>query len=120
MLAGCISEAIRLVETSYPGLLASSPELLFKLKCRQFIEIVGGYDRGEVGITLEPRLSCHSELSNSNPASPNSAQPTNQRAATMAATSSVAMEEGTRSSADRIGMNIYHKAFSTLCHNIAE
>ena len=69
MLAGRISEAMKLVEVTYPGLLQSNQELLFKLKCRQFVEMIGGYDRGEV-VSLEPRLSCHSELSSSNPASP--------------------------------------------------
>ena len=94
VLAGRISKAMRLVEASYPGLLASNPELLFKLKCRQFVEMIGGYDRGEAVISLEPRLSCHSELSSSNPASPNPMQPTNESTATtMAVTSSVAMEE---------------------------
>lgn len=107
VLAGRISEAMRLVESSYPGLLASNPELLFKLKCRQFVEMIGGYDRGEAVISLEPRLSCHSELSSSNPASPNPMQPTNESTATTTAmTSSVAMEEegASGSSTNRGGM----------------
>ena len=96
---------MRLVEASYSGLLASNPELLFKLKCRQFVEMIGGYDRGEAVISLEPRLSCHSELSSSNPASPNPMQPTNESTATTTAvTSSVAMEEeAIGSSTDRGG-----------------
>ena len=101
VLAGCISEAMQLVEASYPGLLASNPQLLFKLKCRQFVEMIGGYDRGEAVISLEPRLSCHSELSSSNPASPNPTQLTNESTATTTAvTSSVTMEDDTVSSAD--------------------
>ena len=69
MLAGRISDAMKLVEATYPGLLQINPELLFKLKCRQFVEMIAGCDRGEP-VSLEPRLSCHSELSISNPVSP--------------------------------------------------
>ena len=97
-----------MVEESYPGLLSSNPELLFKLKCRQFVEMIGGYDRGDVVVSLEPRLSCHSELSSSGPASPNPLQLTNESTATTTAvtSSSVAMEEDTiGTSADRRGTN---------------
>ena len=73
-----------MVEATYPGLLQANQELLFKLKCRQFVEMIGGYDRGDP-VSLTPRLSCHSELSTSNPGSPNqplpqatTATPTNQ------------------------------------------
>ena len=69
VLAGRISDAMKLVERTYPGLLQMNPELLFKLKCRQFVEMIAGCDRGEP-VSLEPRLSCHSELSVSNPVSP--------------------------------------------------
>ena len=75
---------MRVVEATYPGLLQTNQELLFKLKCRQFVEMIGGYDRGDP-VSLAPRLSCHSELSMSNPGSPNqplpnstTATPTNQ------------------------------------------
>ena len=106
VLAGRISEAMRLVESSYPGLLASNPELLFKLKCRQFVEMIGGYDRGEAVISLEPRLSCHSELSSSNPTSPNPMQPTNESTATTTAMTSMEEEGASGSSTNRGGMFI--------------
>lgn len=65
VLCGRISEAVRVVRASYPGLLDSNPELLFRLKCRQFVEMIGGYDTTDLltSSTHEPRLSCHSELS---------------------------------------------------------
>ena len=53
---------LRLVRSSYPGLLESNQELLFKLKCRQFVEMIAGYDTAEF-LAQELRLSCHSELS---------------------------------------------------------
>jgi len=67
MLKGRISEAVRLVRTNYPGLLENSPELLFRIKCRQFVEMIAGYDTTDLLAPShpEPRLSCHSELSSS-------------------------------------------------------
>ena len=44
MLSGRISEAIRTTQTLYPGVLESKPELLFQLKCRQFVEMIAGTD----------------------------------------------------------------------------
>lgn len=44
ILAGRMSEAIDLTWRLYPGLLESRPNLLFLLKCRQFIEMVNGSD----------------------------------------------------------------------------
>jgi len=44
ILAGRISEAIETTQSLYPGLLDRNLELLFKLKCRQFIEMVTGCD----------------------------------------------------------------------------
>lgn len=44
ILAGQIGEAIEMTNKLYPGLLASNRNLLFKLKCRQFIEMVNGTD----------------------------------------------------------------------------
>ena len=71
ILRGRISEAIRVVRSTYKGLLEGNLELLFRLKCRQFVEMIGGYDRGDIpSPTLEPRLSCHSDLSTSS-GSPN-------------------------------------------------
>ena len=67
MLKGRISEAVRLVKSNYPGLLENSPELLFRIKCRQFVEMIAGYDTTDLLAPShpEPRLSCHSELSSS-------------------------------------------------------
>ena len=70
VLRGRISEAVRLVRSSYPSLLENNPELMFRLKCRQFVEMIGGYDTADLWTNLEPRLSCHSELSSSSSASP--------------------------------------------------
>nr|XP_014279410.1 ran-binding protein 9-like [Halyomorpha halys] len=44
ILAGRMGEAIDLTWRLYPGLLESRPNLLFLLKCRQFIEMVNGSD----------------------------------------------------------------------------
>lgn len=39
-----MGEAIETTQALYPTLLESRPDLLFLLKVRQFIEMVGGYD----------------------------------------------------------------------------
>jgi len=44
VLAGRIGEAIDNTETMFPGLLTNNPNLHFKLKVRQFIEMVNGTD----------------------------------------------------------------------------
>ena len=44
VLSGRISEAIEATHSLYPGLLDRNLGLLFKLKCRQFIEMVSGCD----------------------------------------------------------------------------
>lgn len=46
-MTGRISEAIDTTQSLYPGLLDQNSDLFFKLKCRQFIEMVNGCD-GEV------------------------------------------------------------------------
>ena len=46
VLAGHLGEAIELTDQLYPGLLERNANLLFMLKCRQFIEIVNGTDPG--------------------------------------------------------------------------
>lgn len=46
VLAGRVGEAIELTDQLYPGLLEHNANLLFMLKCRQFIEIVNGTDSG--------------------------------------------------------------------------
>lgn len=62
-----MSEALKLVRLAYPALLDTNKELLFKLKCRQFVEMIGGYD----DIRLHaPRLSCNSELGSSSEGTP--------------------------------------------------
>lgn len=44
VLSGRMGEAIETTQTLYPTLLESRPNLLFLLKVRQFIEMVGGSD----------------------------------------------------------------------------
>lgn len=39
-----MGEAIDMTNKLYPGLLESNRNLLFKLKCRQFVEMVNGTD----------------------------------------------------------------------------
>lgn len=56
ILAGRIGEAIDMTTTLYPGLLERNPNLLFLLKCRQFVEMVSGADS-------EVRASAHSPRS---------------------------------------------------------
>jgi len=64
ILAGHIGQAISLTDELYPGLLDQNLDLLFALKCRQFIEIVNGTD-GETVPTecLPPRLLYSMRLS---------------------------------------------------------
>ncbi|CAH1164433.1 unnamed protein product [Phaedon cochleariae] len=44
VLAGRMGEAIEKTTRLYPGLLENNPNLLFTLKCRQFVEMVNGSD----------------------------------------------------------------------------
>uniref|UniRef100_A0A8C1PHM6 RAN binding protein 10 n=1 Tax=Cyprinus carpio TaxID=7962 RepID=A0A8C1PHM6_CYPCA len=44
VLAGRVGEAIDATQQLYPGLLEHNPNLLFLLKCRQFVEMVNGTD----------------------------------------------------------------------------
>lgn len=44
MSTGRMGEAIDMTNILYPGLLESNRNLLFKLKCRQFVEMVNGTD----------------------------------------------------------------------------
>uniref|UniRef100_A0A8D0DFA2 RAN binding protein 10 n=1 Tax=Sander lucioperca TaxID=283035 RepID=A0A8D0DFA2_SANLU len=44
VLAGRVGEAIDATQHLYPGLLEHNPNLLFMLKCRQFVEMVNGTD----------------------------------------------------------------------------
>lgn len=43
-MAGRIGEAIEVTQKLYPGLLERNQNLLFLLKCRQFVEMVSGND----------------------------------------------------------------------------
>ncbi|XP_049876899.1 ran-binding protein 10 isoform X2 [Pectinophora gossypiella] len=49
VLAGRIGEAIELTRRLYPGLLERDSDLLFLLKCRQFVEMVNGSDSEVAG-----------------------------------------------------------------------
>ena len=51
-MAGRVSEAVGVVQSSYPGLLEGNQQLLFRLKCRQFVEMIAGCDRAEVAPSL--------------------------------------------------------------------
>ena len=44
ILSGRMGQAIEQTITSYPGLLESNQNLMFMLKCRQFVEMVNGSD----------------------------------------------------------------------------
>lgn len=69
VLEGKMGEAIIQTQTLYPGLLERNPNLLFTLKCRQFIEMVSGVDT-EVTMQQKSR-SPRSHHSGSNRSSPN-------------------------------------------------
>ena len=60
-MSGHVTEALRLVGVAYPGLLDKDRELLFRLRCRQFVEMVAGNDTISHKV---PRLSCHSDPGN--------------------------------------------------------
>ncbi|XP_072942687.1 ran-binding protein 10 isoform X2 [Epargyreus clarus] len=49
VLAGRIGEAVEATRRLYPGLLERDHELLFILKCRQFVEMVNGSDSEVIG-----------------------------------------------------------------------
>ena len=42
-----------MVRVSYPGLLEADKELLFRLKCRQFVEMIAGCDRADSTHSLD-------------------------------------------------------------------
>jgi hypothetical protein len=48
ILDGQISHAIKLTKQLHPGLLEQNANLLFMLRCRQFIEMVAGIDMGSL------------------------------------------------------------------------
>ncbi|XP_033125383.1 ran-binding protein 9-like [Anneissia japonica] len=54
VLAGRMGEAIDETNRLYPGLLEENPDLMFMLKCRQFVEMVNGSD-SEIRNLRHPR-----------------------------------------------------------------
>ncbi|XP_067652546.1 ran-binding protein 9-like [Haliotis asinina] len=60
VLAGRMGEAIDATQQLYPGLLERNPNLLFTLKCRQFIEMVNGTDSEVRGAAIRSPKSRHS------------------------------------------------------------
>lgn len=44
VLTGKIGEAIELTNSYYPNVLKENPNLLFALKCRQFVEMINGFE----------------------------------------------------------------------------
>lgn len=69
VLAGRMGEAIETTQQLYPGLLERNLNLLFMLKCRQFIEMVNGTDTEVRGPAIRSPKSRHG--SGSNRSSPN-------------------------------------------------
>lgn len=59
VLAGRMGEAIETTQKLYPGLLERSANLLFMLKCRQFIEMVNGTDSEVRGAAMRSPRSRH-------------------------------------------------------------
>lgn len=49
LLQGRVSEAVASAQDLYPGVLEANPLLHFRLKVRQFIEMVAGADSGIAG-----------------------------------------------------------------------
>ncbi|XP_077452311.1 ran-binding protein 10 [Stigmatopora argus] len=66
VLEGRVGEAIEATQQLYPGLLEHNPNLLFMLKCRQFVEMVNGTDSEVRCLTIRSPKS-----QGSYPASPN-------------------------------------------------
>ena len=59
ILQGRISDAIILTQELYPGVLEKNPNLLFRLKVRQFIEMVCGCDQGNAAENASSGLIMH-------------------------------------------------------------
>lgn len=64
VLAGRMGEAIETTQELYPGLLERNLNLLFMLKCRQFIEMVNGTDSEVRGPAFRSPKSRHGSGSN--------------------------------------------------------
>ena len=67
MLAGRIGEAIDTTQKLYPGLLERNQNLLFLLKCRQFVEMVSGHDSEVRGIGMHSPSSSNKSSPCSSP-----------------------------------------------------
>ncbi|KAI5693328.1 hypothetical protein M8J76_004380 [Diaphorina citri] len=57
VLAGRLGEAIETTSRLYPGLLSVNRNLLFLLKCRQFVEMVNGTDSEMINPPVEPMVT---------------------------------------------------------------
>lgn len=64
VLGGRMGEAIEATQQLYPGLLERDANLLFMLKCRQFIEMVNGTDSEVRGPAIRSPKSWHGSGSN--------------------------------------------------------
>lgn len=64
-----MGEAIDKTSRLYPGLLERNPNLLFLLKCRQFVEMVNGSD---VEVCLKKKIGLYSPIYSSTSPRPNS------------------------------------------------
>lgn len=58
VLSGRMGQAIDQTLRSYPGLLESNQNLLFMLKCRQFVEMVNGCDFDVSTIQINYYITC--------------------------------------------------------------
>lgn len=67
VLAGRMGEAIETTDRLYPGLLDRNQNLLFQLKCRQFVEMVNGSDSEVVVARTRGQDLYSPALSNSSP-----------------------------------------------------
>ena len=95
---GQISEALRLVNSSYPGLLEIRKELLFRLKCQQFVEMLVGNDCKELyEQSGSPAPSAHSPVSSLHSPTPPLQSPSISRTNALHGHSSLNVINGTAS-----------------------
>ncbi len=66
VLNGKIGEAIQLTNRLYPSVLKDNPNLLFALKCRQFVECVSGNESDRGAISSTTSLASYSPNSATN------------------------------------------------------
>lgn len=57
VLSGKIGEAISITERLYPDVLKENPNLMFALKCRNFIEMISGLERDQKASFSPPQSS---------------------------------------------------------------